>query len=278
MKKKFELCLENIKKNNILICPYCKQGLQIDNHSLKCYNNHNFSISKKGEIYLVNSSNYKHSSIYNHDLFLSRREFINKNYYNNVYLNISKYINSLNKSEITILDLGSGEGTHMHKICEKLDIKYNLISIDYSKDAINLVTDYYLNNICIVGDINNLPIENNSIDVIIDFLSPYNGDEIRRVLKQDGKIIKIVPGNNYLKELRYKLDLEEYKKKEDVKNNLLKYFNIIKEIEVTDIFIIDTLDLDHLIKMSPLQNNLKDKQINIDKITINNIIYYGECK
>lgn len=278
MKNKFEVCLENIENNDILICPYCKSNLIVDNHSLKCNNNHNFTISKKGEIYLLNSSKYKHSSIYNRNLFLNRRNFINKNYYHDVYLEISNFINSLNKDLITILDLGSGEGTHMHKICDKLNINYKLISIDYSKDAINLATDYNINNLCIIGDINNLPFQDKSIDIIVDFLSPYNGDEIKRVLKDDGKLIKIVPGDNYLKELRDILDLDEYKKKDEVKNNMYKYFNIIKETEISNNYVVNEDDIDNLIKMSPLRSNLKDRKIVFNNITINNIIYFGECK
>ena len=61
----------------------------------------------------------------------------------------------MSKNNINILDLGSGEGTHMHKILERVNKNWNLISIDYSRDAINLATDYTENNICIIGDINN---------------------------------------------------------------------------------------------------------------------------
>lgn len=278
MKNKYDICIENIKNNNILICPLCQKDLGINNHSLRCDNNHNYDISKKGEVFLVNSSNYKLSPIYDSKLFMSRRDFINKNYYSNIYDDIANYINSLGKDYINILDLGSGEGTHMHKIIEKLKVNYNLISIDYSKDAIKLATDYTNNNICIVGDINNLPIKSNSLDIIIDFLSPYSGEEIKRVLKDDGKLIKVVPGDSYLKELREELYLEDYKKKDEVKNNILKYFNIIKEVEIDNIFSIDDDDLNNLIRMSPLKSSLKDKKVSIDKITINNIIYYLECK
>lgn len=278
MKSKFNVCVENISNNDILICPLCHEKLTINNHELLCINNHNFTISKKGALFLNVSSNYKNSPIYNSKLFLNRRSFLRKNYYAKIYDVIAEFINSLSKDKINILDLGSGEGTHVHKILERIDKKWNLISIDYSKDAINLATDYIDNNICIVGDINNLTIKDKCIDIIIDFLSPYNGHEVKRVLKTDGVIIKIAPSVHYLDELRNVLELDDYSKREDIKSNFLKYFDIICEMEVNNTYNITEDDCNHLIMMSPLKDEYKNKDIFINKITINNMIYFGRCR
>lgn len=278
MESKFNICIENITDNNILICPLCHEKLSINEHELKCLNNHNFTISKKGALFLNVSSNYKNSLIYNSKLFLNRRNFLNKNYYAKIYDVIANFINSLDKDKINILDLGSGEGTHVQKILERVNKNWNLISVDYSKDAINLVTDYMNNNICIVGDINNLPIKDKCIDIIIDFLSPYNGHEVKRILNDDGVIIKIAPSVHYLDELRNVLDLDDYSKREDIKYNFLKYFDIIDEMEVNNTYDITSEDCNHLIMMSPLKDEYKKKDICINKITINNMIYIGRCK
>ncbi len=66
---------------------------------------------------------------------------------------------------------------------ERIDKKWNLISIDYSKDAINLATDYIDNNICIVGDINNVltlsrGIESDQIINVINKEGNFYGDFI----------------------------------------------------------------------------------------------------
>ena len=79
MKNKYEIFISNIFNNNILMCPICKNSLTILNHELICTNNHVFTISKKGILFLVNSSNFKNSLIYNTTLFKNRRQFINKN-------------------------------------------------------------------------------------------------------------------------------------------------------------------------------------------------------
>ena len=76
MKNKYEIFISNIFNNNILMCPICKNSLTILNHELICTNNHVFTISKKGTLFLVNSSNFKNSLIYNTTLFKNRRQFI----------------------------------------------------------------------------------------------------------------------------------------------------------------------------------------------------------
>lgn len=77
-----------------------------------------------------------------------------------------------------------------------------------------MATDYLkTGNIYFVADINNIPLSNNSIDIILNFLSPYNTLEVNRVLKDNGYIIKIVPGNDYLKELRKAYTMNDYEKK-----------------------------------------------------------------
>ena len=278
MKNKYEIFISNIFNNNILMCPICKNSLTILNHELICTNNHVFTISKKGTLFLVNSSNFKNSLIYNTTLFKNRRQFINKNYYNLVYNEIAKFINSMSKNNINILDLGSGEGTHMHKILERVNKNWNLISIDYSRDAINLATDYTENHICIIGDINNLPLIDKSIDVVVDFLSPFNNEEVKRVLKDNGIIIKITPGNKYLNELRHVLKFEDYTKKEEIKLNFMKYFDIINEKEISKKYSITEEDTNNLLMMSPLKKQFKNQKIHIDEITIDNVIYVGVCK
>lgn len=272
MLTKKQMCKDILIKNNIFMCPHCKEILNLENNVLICKNNHNFDISKKGNLFLLNTKNYKQSKIYDMTLFKSRREFIENKFYHSVYKFIAKNINSYKFDDIKILDLGCGEGIHSKYIQEEISYNNIIYGLDYSKDAISMATDYLKNgNIYFVADINNIPLKNNSIDIIIDFLSPYNTVEINRVLKDEGYFIKIVPGNDYLKELREAFRMDIYEKKDEVKANILKNFDIINEIEINEVKILSNKDLYNLIKMTPMNN--KNIRKNIDEITINVIIY-----
>lgn len=237
-----------------------------------CNNKHSFDISKKGNLFLVNTKNYNGSKIYNKTLFECRREFIKGNYYDVVYDYISKIINSFNLNNLKILDLGCGEGTHARKIQERLKNESIIYGLDYSKDAINMATDYLKNgNFYFVADINNIPIKSNSIDIIINFLSPYNSNQVTNILRDNGYFIKIVPGKNYLKELRDAFLMNEYEKGAEVKKNVEKNFDIILEYEINEKKRISNNDLRNLINMTPIHN--KKLKTNINEVTINLIIY-----
>lgn len=271
---KKQMCIDFLNKENILICPYCNESLKLHNNMLICNNNHNFDVNKKGNLFLVNTANYKSSKIYDTSLFKSRREFISKNYYRAVYDYISKFINSCDLKDFKILDLGCGEGSHVRKIQEKLNNNHLVYGLDYSKDAINMATDYLQKgNFYFVADINNIPLKSNSIDVIIDFLSPYNSLQITRILKNNGYFIKVVPGNNYLIELRNAFLLDNYEKKDEIKINIEKSFDILSEHEINEKQLITEDDLNNLISMTPIHNKKIKNNRAVTEITINLIIY-----
>lgn len=117
-----------------------------------------------------------------------------------------------------------------------------------------------------------MPLIDSSIDIVIDFLSPYNALEIKRILKKDGYIIKVVPGKNYLKELRNSFNLGNYEKIDDVKNNLKKHFNILFEKEIINEFDINDSMINDLIYMTPVKNK-NFNNIYFKKITIDMIVY-----
>lgn len=270
MIKKKERSKKFLKENTIFECPICNEDLICNYDILKCINNHTFDIKKNGALFLINTNKYKESKYYNRNFFLARREFIKNGYYNSIYEFISKYINHNFKKKILILDLGCGEFSHTAKICDSLNEKnVRTIGIDYSKSAIDLATDY-LNekNIFLVGDITNLPLKNKSVDVIINFLSPFNENEVKRVLTSDGIFVKIVPTKNYLKELRNIYGIIDYKKEIEVLNNLKEKFDIIEEKEIKDNIKIKTeKDKKYLLNMTPLTWN--EKHLNVNEI--NNI-------
>ena len=153
-------------------------------------------------------------------------------------------------------------------ILNKILGNYNYCAFDYSKSAINLASDYNsTNRFYFDGDVNNIPITTNSIDVIIDFLSPYSESEVKRVLKKGGMFIKVSPNKDYLLELRQALGLNEYQKQAKVIDNLAKHFKNISTKTYTKSFAISKEDQDNLIGMTPInttQNSLEIPSITID--------------
>ena len=269
MQSKKEVGLNFIKNFYMdFICPYCKEKMLLVGESLKCTNRHTFDITKKGTINFIISPKIKESKIYNEKLFTCRRKFIENGYYADVYESIANEINNLNLDDIKILDLGCGEGIHSINILNKIKNCYRYFGFDYSKDAINLASDYNSSNrFYFNGDVNNIPIASNSLEVIIDVLCPYSESEVKRVLKKGGLFIKVAPSSDYLIELRNANGLEKYQKQQEIIDNLGKHFKNILIENYHKTFKIEQDDVENLIGMTPLKlnmTNLKIEQVTID--------------
>lgn|SRR5574344_1339474 len=265
MKKKIAMASDCFNNLNIFVCPYCHEKLFIDKNCLKCKNNHTFNFKKNGSICLIKTNKYIKSKFYDKNLFSKRRRFIEKNYYEDIYNEIIKIIKNRYNNDFIMLDLGCGDGTHSEKITKEFK-KAKLIGIDYSKDGVDLATDYLNSKNCyIVGDVNNIPLQDKSIDIVINFLSPYNTSEIHRILKDNGVFIKIIPSENYLIELRKLFNLPDYIDEHNIKSK----FNIENEFIISNTF--ENLSIDdknYLYSSTPLTWKQETDSKNIEKITI----------
>ena len=276
--KKIDYAKQNLNDiHTIISCPFCFASVVLKNNSIICSNNHTFDISKKGTVIFYRTSKLKKNKIYDNNLFINRRKFINCGFYDELHSEISKIIAQYNAK--TILDMGSGEGTHDIKIIKRLNNKsIKLIGLDLAKDGIDLANDFISNNyIGIVGDLNQLPFKDNTIDLILNILSPANEKEMSRVLKREGIIIKITPKTEYLCELRKALKIKNYENESIINNNIKEKYDVLIKKEIINTYSIDNENLKYLINMTPLMNNINDIP-NIKSITIALNIYVLRIK
>lgn len=271
--KKIDYFVKNYNRlSENITCPFCNEKLNFYDNSLQCVNKHTFNISKKGTTILYKTSKLKQEKIYNKNLFFNRRKFINSGFYDELHNKISTIINKYDNA--VILDMGSGEGTHDYKIKAKINnVKTTVIGIDLAKDGIDLFNDYIDDNfIGIVADLNNVPLTNESIDIILNILSPSNENEMSRLLKKDGIIIKVTPKKQYLHELREVLNIKQYENENVIFNNINSKYEILIKDEYVKTFNLNEEEFKYLINMTPLSNNYKDIP-KIDEITIALNIY-----
>ena len=263
MVSKFQLSLDFLKKVQFL-CPYCHEALQLHERSFICPNHHTFDIKKNGSVFLLKNANYKNSEFYSKTLFLQRRNFILKGFYQDV-IDVIIQIILQDFSQGILLDIGCGEGTITHFLKKTLP-SFQVLGMDYAKDAIDMATDYIdSQTFFFVGDVSHLCFPSKYIDVVVDFLSPFHQESVSRILKDDGYFIKVVPTKNYLKELREIYHLKEYQNEFRIPNN----FVVVKKEVVEKTFSELSLeDQKYLASMTPLTRNFKENEQYVNQITI----------
>lgn len=275
---------------DIFICPICSvQMNMVRFKSLICANRHCFDISKQG---YVNMLSRAHKTKYDKKMFKSRKIILRSGFYEPLIESISQNIveqAKFNNNPIKILDAGCGEGSYLYGIKERIlqNTKNDLlgVGVDISKEGISLASKEYPNNIWCVADIAKCPFKSKQFNFILNILSPSNYSEFKRMLSDDGIIIKVIPESSYLQELRQifyaQTDRQFYSNDRTVelfKNNL-----VLLDIQRLQYrVIIDSTLIEHLVYMTPLSWGTTEEclqnvlSMDLREITIDLSILYGK--
>ncbi|MBM7666367.1 23S rRNA (guanine745-N1)-methyltransferase [Solibacillus kalamii] len=252
--------------SQLFACPICRQGIEISNEGkMSCLSNHTFDVAKQGYVYMLNRPI---QSMYGKELFESRHTVIQAGIYDRLQAAIAREITV---EQPVILDTGCGEGSHLHRICEQLDRPVG-VGIDISKEGVIAAAKYNPEQLWCVGDLANSPFNEQSFDAILNILSPANYDEFKRLLKRGGKVIKVVPQENYLKELRKQAfansEKESYTNAQTVERFKASFANAeVKRITYT--VPLEAHLVQNLLEMTPMGWHINDKEsIQLQEITI----------
>jgi len=260
-------------------CPICGKDLVMDDNSLVCSENHTFDISKKGFVDLV--LNNKQQKNYDLESFENRHLILEHGMYDHIADKLVKLIDELGLHNI--LDVGCGEGYYSKKIVQLID--RNVLAFDISKDSIQLAAKGPNTPVeWFIGDLAHLPIQTDAIDGIIDIFSPANYNEFNRILSQDGYVIKVIPNEYHVQELRAqaKDQLKEEKySNQKVLDHFEEYYQLVQEIDATKTYDVTAETRNAFINMTPLLFNVDNSLIDweqVTKITVGSTILVGKTK
>lgn len=262
----------NINNAKLLLCPICKGVGDIKNGSFICRNGHCFDISKTG--YINFSPSFRNRG-YDKQLYQSRKIIFSQNFYKTVAQTITDIIENHIPHDI-IIDAGCGEGYFSQYISSKLNT--NIIAFDIEKDAVLMASKQNKDISWIVGDINNIPLKEDSANILLNILTPANYNEFKRLLKKDGLLIKVIPGKKYLQEIRENMNIQKEKYSGEKVEELFHRSTTDSYIkEICCEFPTTKEQSDHFFKMTPL-TQFTDNFFNpTSKITINLKILVGKC-
>lgn len=266
---------------NVMYCPLCKGELIFEGNSLKCKNNHSYDIAKKGFVNLL-LANQHHSekSGDEKEMILSRVRFLNSGKYDLLKCFLKDTIDDClkNYQEAIIADLGCGEGYYTTYFHQELSKKINLTTygIDLSKQAINECAirqrSLHLENMMfIIGNLNYVPLQNESIDLIVNSFAKIDVNEFLRVLKHGGFFLRILPGKTHLLGLKRVL-YENVRLNEDKELNL-DGFELIDIKEREQDISLNNQEIKDVFTMTPYYykspKDTSNKLMNLDELTTN---------
>ncbi len=242
-------------------CPLCHGSMSAGDTSLRCENGHDFAVSKKGYADFCPAAK---AGAYDDALFDSRSRFIAGGFYSSLIREIQALL-----PDGPILDAGCGEGSFLKVIVPDAAAR-PCLGLDLSRPGIQRAARGGGGWLWAVGDLSRLPLQSGSMAAILNILSPANYPEFNRVLRPDGIVIKVVPGERYLTEVRAlakdKLRHDGYSN-ERVMQLFRDKFDLLSSREISDTYPLAPAQATDLVSMTPLTQGIEKEQLNIAALT-----------
>jgi 23S rRNA (guanine745-N1)-methyltransferase len=281
---------------SVLICPVCGDALQLGGpqmRSLVCSAGHSFDLAKQGYVNLYRG---KPMNEYTKESFQERQVILERGMYAHLLEEICSFLRKTSGSgteadgKKVLVDAGCGEGYYTREIAQQFD-HLQLYGTDLSRDSIQLAAGT-ANGMgagpadikWFVSDISKLPVAEGSVDYVLDIFTSANYQEFQRVLADDGYLIKIIPGEGHVKELREaakdQLYHKEYKERKGAAV-FAEQFELVEQKIVSRTFSVSPEERDIFIRMTPLLFAVDKSKIDwstVTEITVEGELLIGKKK
>lgn len=186
----------------LFCCPRCGKSFRVRGGArLVCKKDHSFDISKNG---YVNFAGGGSLAGYDAALFAARRAVLDAGFYDGVAQALGEVLRAAAPElPAVIVDAGCGEGYYLDALSRQSGLAQNaFVGVDLSRDAVTAAARRDTPACWCVADIAALPLQKHGVDVLLNILTPANYAEFKRVLRPGGLLLKVVPGRDYLREIR----------------------------------------------------------------------------
>ncbi|MBQ4423003.1 MAG: methyltransferase domain-containing protein [Clostridia bacterium] len=246
-------------KTGLMRCPVCGTAFSRSGNALRCENGHTFDVSRKGYVHFAPNAS---PSRYDEALFASRRRILEAGFFDAV---IDAVRAAMPADAGVVLDAGCGDGTFTKALARE-----TTFGLDLSKDAILLAARGGGPILWTVGDLTKLPLADASVDVILNLFSPAHYAEFARVLKPDGRLLKLVPQEGYLREIRALMEDRLRRgtySNEPVVSHLSERFTLLDRRRMTCTYPLSAEQAEDFLRMTPLTFGADAGELDASKLT-----------
>jgi len=198
-------------------CPLCQLPLQIVPSGYQCAQRHQFDRAKEGYVNLLPVQQKKSLDPGdNAEMIHARRSFLEAGFYQPLSDAVNQLLSArLNQlRQLTVLDIGCGEGYYSHRLqdflrsergLEPATSAVSLYGIDISKAAVKAAAKKYRHLKFAVASSYHLPFANQSFSALLRIYAPSQSSELARVCQADGWLCTVTPAPKHLIELKQKI-------------------------------------------------------------------------
>lgn len=190
-----------------LICPLDGAPLQKQGSAWCCPSGHSFDVARQGYTHLLPVQ--KKRSLAPGDskeMVAARQRFLNGGFYQPLAQAISNRVLKGHPGDrpLACLDAGCGEGYYLRHLSGAVrpEQPLALMGLDISKWAVLAAARQDKAVQWVVGSNANLPVTGGSLDTVLCVFGFPVYPEFARVLKPGGRLLKVEPGPEHLRELR----------------------------------------------------------------------------
>ena len=187
-------------------CPVCGAALKQEAHVFRCEHGHSYDIAKKGYVNLL-ASNQSHNKRHGDDrtMVSARTAFLDAGYYAPLCEAVAAASTERTPDSPTILDVGCGEGYYSAAVYATLRAagkSPDVRGIDISREALIAAHRRLPALNLAVASLARLPMADASCDLVMNIFAPVDAAEFRRVLRRGGTLLRVVPLERHLWELK----------------------------------------------------------------------------
>lgn len=232
----------------ILMCPVCRQPLNLTERTWRCEQGHSYDVAKQGYVNL-HVVQHKHSKNPGDtpESVDARRAFLQGGYYQPLQQAVVDLLKQLNVK--AILDIGCGEGYYTSAMQQVVE---HCVGVDIAKTAVQRAAKLNPEVTWVVGTGATLPVLDHSMDACTSLFSPIPQAEIARVLKDEGYLIVVTPASEHLYAMREALfEQVNPHTPEKFVEQLQDLFELKQEQIIDAPFVLEQQALKNLIAMTP---------------------------
>lgn len=209
------------------LCPLCRSPLSSRQRTWECEQHHSFDMAKQGYVNLLPVQYKKSKSPGDSKAMIqARQRFLETGAYEPLVNAIAGALASFTEASkqtsgkpYKLFEAGCGEGYYTRQLAKRLPNCKMIAGNDISKEGVllaakqgrqfvsKLMTEQNttLNAQYVVGNSFALPVEDNSVDLVLQVFAPAADEELFRILASHGILIEVQPNTKHLQELKAKL-------------------------------------------------------------------------